>query len=422
MALIEKRAAVTALDYILKWCVLCTIFCLPFSKSIVEIAIAVALIAMAAKKITLKEGFLPDVPLITPLLIFIALSALSFFNTEFLALSLRGFVTKIAKWAFLYYVVVEAIDTKEKLKDLLMFSLLSFCIIVFDGFLQYYVLHVDVLHYYPSFKYLGPHFPMPFIGFPTASFPYPNDLGSWLLIYLLPILSVATFGLISWAGRIRWAALWIPGFFLFVLTKARSAWLGFIAALFFVMALNIRRALAVLIIAVIVISVAGAINATMPSDSEHRTSLVGDIFSLASIGDRVVMWRNGWKIFKEHPIVGSGVNTFFMNYMRVRDDEYKNKKGSYAHNCFLQMAADIGALGLGGFLLVLGTLFISSVRGIMKIRNGFYSALAGGLLAGIFAFLVHAFFDTNLYSLNLAALFWAACGIETAIIRIAAHE
>jgi hypothetical protein len=37
---------------------------------------------------------------------------------------------------------------------------------------------------------------------------------------------------------------------------------------------------------------------------------------------------------------------------------------------------------------------------------------------GVFAFLVHSAFDTNLYSLNLATLFWTSVAVSSAIARV----
>lgn len=130
------------------------------------------------------------------------------------------------------------------------------------------------------------------------------------------------------------------------------------------------------------------------------------------------MWTNSWKVFMKHPVIGNGLNTFYRHYANVREDEYKYKKGSYAHNCYLQMAAETGIVGLTSFLVLLGVFFITSIKRISQLGNNFYAALTTGLLAGIFAFLVHSSTDTNLYSLNLAALFWFSLGLVTAILRI----
>jgi hypothetical protein len=43
-------------------------------------------------------------------------------------------------------------------------------------------------------------------------------------------------------------------------------------------------------------------------------------------------------------------------------------------------------------------------------------------LLGIIAFLIHSIVDTNLFSLNLAALFWTTAGVLAACVNISGKE
>jgi O-antigen ligase len=147
-----------------------------------------------------------------------------------------------------------------------------------------------------------------------------------------------------------------------------------------------------------------------------------DIFGFTSMKDRGAMWTTGAEIFKKHPIIGNGINTFFGLYREMRNDEWKGEKGSYAHNCYLQMAADTGVLGLGAFLLFIAALIGRAVRFLRIKGDPFYHSLGTGLVIGLSAFLMHSFFDTNLYSLNLASLFWISSGILASVLNVARNE
>ena len=142
------------------------------------------------------------------------------------------------------------------------------------------------------------------------------------------------------------------------------------------------------------------------------------IFGVSSVSDRFFMWGTGWEIFKAHPIIGNGLNTFFREFMKYRNDEWKGKKGAYAHNCYLQMAADTGVVGLAGFLFLIAAYFVNIGRSLRRIKDRLYSSVLLGISMGVLAFLVLGFFDTNLYSLNLATLFWASIGISSAVIKV----
>ncbi|MBI5143640.1 MAG: O-antigen ligase family protein, partial [Candidatus Omnitrophica bacterium] len=130
-----------------------------------------------------------------------------------------------------------------------------------------------------------------------------------------------------------------------------------------------------------------------------------------SMQDRLYMWRVGWKIFLEHPIIGSGVNTFFLKFKEFREDEDKGERGSYAHNGYLQLAAETGMLGLSIFLLLIGRAFFYVFKYISGNLTLFYKSFTLGLAAGLLAFLIHSFFDTNLQSLPLITLFWFSLAV-----------
>lgn len=75
------------------------------------------------------------------------------------------------------------------------------------------------------------------------------------------------------------------------------------------------------------------------------------------------------------------------------------------------MAAEIGALGLGAFLALMGVLFYSSVKILPKINYDFTGAVLNGSMAGLIGFLVQSFFDTSFYSVQLSNLMWLFMGL-----------
>ena len=125
---------------------------------------------------------------------------------------------------------------------------------------------------------------------------------------------------------------------------------------------------------------------------------------------RLYVWQGAIKMIQDRPIFGHGVGSFMDIYGRYQG----MGTGAYAHNCFLQMAAEIGIVGLVCFIWILVRFFRLGFRTLKERKD----SLLLGLLAGIFAFLVHSFFDTNLYSLQLAVLFWFMLGLAVSIQRI----
>ena len=82
------------------------------------------------------------------------------------------------------------------------------------------------------------------------------------------------------------------------------------------------------------------------------------------------------------------------------------------------MASEIGLLGLSCFLLFIGGILIKGFTALHRIRDNTFKPLILGLNLGLTAFLIHSFVDTNLYSLNLAVLFWVTAGVMLASVKI----
>ncbi len=393
------------LDKVSEWSIYLIIFVLPFGKSIVEICIVTALVSLVLKRILAKEKIISENSNINVLLyLFLAASLISLINSEHLNLSIRAFFSKSLKFAALFLAAKEIINTRKKLNNFVIIASLSCVIILLDAFVQHYITHVDLLHSYPAFQF-DKSVPQ-FLGFPTASFPFPNDFAAWMLMFVFPFCIFALLGKGKWQVTAFASAVSIGLLYFLALTKVRGAWLAFIIS-FALLALIKLKKLGVILLIVFILS-AVLIN----------RSLIPAIFSMTSINDRSVMWKNSVEIFKRHPILGNGLNTFYVNYMNIREDEFKYTHGSYAHNCYLQMAADIGLVGLLMFVLFAGSVILKAFKSIKAATDPYYYSIILGINMGLIAFLLHSFVDTNLYSLNLSALFWLSAGIMLAVVKM----
>ncbi len=404
----------------LEWSVYIMLLAMPFSKSIIEICAAIGIGLLILKRVLSGDYRLPDTPGNIPILFILITTALSLFNSEFLSLSLRAFVSKTIKFIAIYYLVVEAISDRTKLSNFLKMGAVSAGIVFIDTLLQYFVTHTDILHNYPAFKYVFGYTGWDaktvgyidfFRGYPTGPFPFPNDLSAWLLIVMPTILFPALFGIKTIKPRIWLITFFLIGLYIFVLAKARGAWAGFIIAVSSAIFLTRRKVVIFAILAAMLLIVVFCF---------ATSSRV--VFGLSSMVDRGDMWTNSIKIFKMHPIIGNGVNTFFNLYKEARLDQWHGLKGSYAHNCYLQMAADTGMLGLTAFLWFVCAVFWQAVIFIKKSARKFDGALVTGLLVGLFAFLIHSAVDTNLFSLNLTALFWMSMGALVAAMKVSGQD
>ncbi|MCX6762754.1 MAG: O-antigen ligase family protein [Candidatus Moranbacteria bacterium] len=102
--------------------------------------------------------------------------------------------------------------------------------------------------------------------------------------------------------------------------------------------------------------------------------------------ERYKNWVQAVDMTQDHPWGGVGLG----NYARTVDPTAAGRSSIYAHNLFLDIAAEMGILNAIVFLFLL---LISIWR---NIRNG--GMLNLGLASGLVAFFVHSIFDTALYS------------------------
>ena len=406
---------VRILDNTIEWTLYALVFSIPFSKSIIEICITVAFLAWVFKKLLLKNFTLEKTPLNLFLAAFVIANLISFVNADFKLLFMRSMVSKCLKFAILYFIIVETVKSEAIFKNLLKWAAISAAIVMVDSFLQYFLTHYDLIRFYPTFKYAPMTDPRPyFLGYPTGPFPFPNDLAAWMLVLSMPLLTLFTWGAKKINEKIVPGLLLAPFLYLFYLTNARSAWLGFFVAFFSIVFIKSKKAFIVLlVIVVLALSV-------IPLFSSRQK--IDDLTGLSSIQDRFYMWRISWRIFTEHPVIGNGLNMFFTKFMEYRDDSFRGLRGSYAHNGFLQIAAETGIIGLTVFLLLLIRVFKSALGFMRKSGSAYSGSLCLGLAGGLLAFLIHSFFDTNLQSLPLVTLFWVNIALIMSLEKIYARE
>ena len=137
-------------------------------------------------------------------------------------------------------------------------------------------------------------------------------------------------------------------------------------------------------------------------------------FSSIGISDRMFMWRSAWHMIQDRPWLGQGLNTFMANYLKYWVGGEQQPR--YAHNCFLQTAAETGILGLLTFMVFLGGMVWLWWRSRSAGSEARCSMpLQVALAAGLIGFLVQSAFDTNLYALRHATLFWTLAGLTTGL-------
>lgn len=408
------------LDSAIRFFLYVLIFWLPYSPAVIEICVIMCCLLWLMKKfLTLKKAnfftlnlsdkisvflkvFQAPPNVLNPYIrLFIFICLLSIVGSVFWLDSLGALFTKTLEWFVIYFFVVETFVEKKHIYTALGIFLFTSLSTSIDSLVQFYITQKDVFLGHAISKGMRP----------TAGFKTSNDLGAFLT-FVAPLFFVAqfiqkrkVFKTISLISLL--IVLWVV-----FITGIRGALVGlfisFLVFLYFILVknnfkFNLTKTLAASVILIpLVLLFLGYMLSTLESRSQ-------------SVLWRVEIWKKALNMILDKPFFGHGINSF----MRVFQfyDESAKVNPTYAHNCFIQLAAETGLLGLLSFLIILGQVLITAIRRLIRMTsiNEPLVVIYAGIFCGSIAFIIHSFFDTNLYSLQLSSYFWFMIGILFAI-------
>jgi len=135
-----------------------------------------------------------------------------------------------------------------------------------------------------------------------------------------------------------------------------------------------------------------------------------------SSGKRASMRRDTWRIFLDHPFVGTGLGTLQLVYPPY-ESLYDGKIVNHTHNDYLEVLAETGLLGGICCAWFLGVLLVRSLERLRQFNNSFRGALQLSGFVACSGFLVHSFVDFNLHIPANALLFFLMAHLATAEIQ-----
>jgi len=370
--------------------ILSVLLFIPFTISGIEASSIVALIAGFTSMAIRRRWKLSELPLFPPLSFYLVAVVLSMGNTTFPEISLKG-LFRVLKYLSLYLVVVQVVRTENRFRWLIwMLALVSFLSCL--NALHQSLIGWDVRRRFAILSVEG----VPRI---LGSFQHPNNFAAFLGTVILVLFFAKD-------GRfLRFCYFLICLFCIWALMKTHSRGpailLGLVLCFSGLVCQRYRR----YVLLILFFSIGTYILfAWRYPDFLHYFLLVGRRDA------RPYYWWVSLDLIKNHPIFGSGVNTF-MNIFGANPkiNHYGTTRFVYAHNFILQMWTEIGLFGLISFLVFLAQFFRRSFQYISIVSEPFKQIAYGFILAIIF-FLTHALVDNNLQSLQLTTLFWVLVG------------
>jgi O-antigen ligase len=202
------------------------------------------------------------------------------------------------------------------------------------------------------------------------------------------------------------------------LSQSRGAWLGVGVAGTCVMLAWSARTRQVLIPCAIGLAllVAVALTGLLPSSVLDRFSQAIEyfgVFDVRNVGvtsdnwavvERMAHWQAGWYMFLDHPWIGVGAGNYADAYSAYFVGSWREALG-HAHNFFLNMMAELGIIGFGILVLLLGLVFRQFGGALVRSDREpatFWRAVLAGVFGGLVVFCVHNLFDSLfVHSVNI---------------------
>lgn len=370
------------------------LFFIPISKAIIESLFVFALLGFLGKKIIQPDFRFIKTRYNLFLLAFILFSALSLHNSgQYIVKSLIALFLKWCEYILIFLIFHDSIASEKQINKAVFIFLASATLVSFDCIFQLYF-GFDFLRHKNMVNMGNGIYAV------RSAFNNYNDLAAYLIIVLSLIIALT----VKLKDRFKlvyyWMLLIITGAS-FLFTFSRGGWVGLISALLLMLILFSSFRNIIVFVTFFLISIF-----TIP----HVRERLMLIFSPGGDANRFVTWQVAINMIRENPFLGKGIGTFMDYFPRNMTWVIIG----YAHNCFLQIWAETGIFSLIGFLLFLFLFFREGIKAFMISRD--YLLL--GLLCGLFGFVVHSFFDTHFYSLQLSFLFWSMAGVLASLIKI----
>jgi len=375
------------------------LFLLPFSKAAVEIGFGILLLGWLLERLGSHErprsGWeeMSRRPLLLMMTAYLGVCALSIAVSGHPALSVRGVVGKWLEY-LLFFVIVADLGRRGPITSR------SLAVLAWSSL--FVLVEAASQEVWGRGLFRGYH--LAIYGRMTGPYENPIDLATYLMVVIPILLGDSA----TRRGRVRAWLLGLVAAQILCLgrTEASGAWLGLTVGLAAMCLASraLRRWTALVLLAVLSSGILWL----------HAVGRLGATLSLLDIGtvDRWAMWQAAIGMIRDRPLLGHGVNTFMANYLDYWVGGERLPR--YAHNCYLQVAAETGVLGLAAFLGLLGTLFRRVMDGLDEVGPGQHRMLLG-LCGALVAFAIQAGLDTNFYALRQVVLFWVVAGLAVGL-------
>jgi putative inorganic carbon (HCO3(-)) transporter len=284
-----------------------------------------------------------------------------------------------AEMPLLFLVVASAIDNKRQMQVLL--GLMMITVLRANIGFFHTVSGRDFTHFSNNLRYAG-----------VLGYAGQNGLAAFMSEFLIFLLAVY-----SGIRQLHFKALVVLSImfsaYCVLFSFSRGGYVSFLAGLLFLGVLKERKYLVLLILLVF------GWQTIVPNAVRERVLMTYDGNQVeSSANERLQLWQDALTIIPEHPILGTGFDTYrFLG----RSADYLD-----THNYYVKVTVETGFIGLFLFLYLLWLMVREGLYLFRKSEDPFFSSLGLGVSALVFsAFFANLFGDRWMYQ-QITAYMW----------------
>lgn len=220
------------------------------------------------------------------------------------------------------------------------------------------------------------------------------------------------------SARIIYLAALMIGITAIVLSQSRAAFVGFFLSIILLLLLVGKHVFRRTLISRL--AFLGPLTIIVLCCLAYFGSDLIERFSSGSyLGERLAQWNLTWLAIEQSPILGFGGNSYADVFQVLRgENEFRQVVYNQAHNDYLHIWLEQGALGLGLWFVFLFIAFRTAYLSLISTRSHLVSATMFAVMIALLCALIQSMVDFNLQIVNIRFYFFVIISLAFSVPTI----